>query len=244
MQISVPGTAHPAPPPGAPAYPYQADADIREFASRFDRRDVVEWLDRIRVELLGDATKVRSLAEQFAGNDTMRLAGEDIAEARQKLNGTWQGRAAEQFATYADRTAGALESNQGTIKALSGALATVAELVVDTYADAILFIGNCAASLAKIGGKFLIAVLTAPIPVVDIFTAKEVLDTVNEAFATFIRDVSGLIGEAVRKVEAFNGQAIAVLSEGTGFREVPELAATSGVTDHRQWKIDPSAFPE
>src|SRR5690348_16018329 len=94
-------------PPGPPAqpkpYPEEADGKIRKIAELFGRGDILQLLDDVRNNLLGNAVQVQNLAMEFAKNHTLADAGDNIDEAVQSVSGTWSGRAADQFTTYAGR---------------------------------------------------------------------------------------------------------------------------------------------
>ncbi|MEV6873917.1 hypothetical protein [Amycolatopsis sp. NPDC051128] len=229
----------------APApYPEDADAKVREIADIFGRNDILRLLDDMRNKLLGNAVGVQELAERFAAVGTLVDAKADIGGAVQAVSGTWSGRGAGQFGAYTTRVSEALDKQNSAVGAVSSILTDMTNLVVDTYASAIQFLGTCAAELAKIDAKVLIALLTAVIPIVDVFTAKDVIDTVIEAFGALVKDFVDLLAEAGKKMGEFRAKADALVRSDIDFPEIPELASGSGIDNQKQWRVDPSAWPE
>ncbi|HEY3464634.1 MAG TPA: hypothetical protein VGL47_05840 [Amycolatopsis sp.] len=238
-------TVSAAQPQHAPApYPEDADAKVRQIAGIFHRDDILRLLDDMRTKLLGNVLSVQKLAEQFAAVSTLADAKADIGNAVQVVSGTWSGRAASQFGAYTTRVSEALDKQNSAVGAVSSILTDMTNLVVDTYATAIKFLGTCAAELAKIDVKAIIAALTAVIPIVDIFTAKDVIDTVVEAFGTLVKDFVDLLADSEKKMGEFWGKANALVRSDTDFPEIPELQGGSGIDNQKQWRVDPSAWPE
>ncbi|MFC4084470.1 WXG100 family type VII secretion target [Amycolatopsis samaneae] len=241
----MPHAAPPAPVSETPPpYPVDSDAKIRQVATVFHRPDIIRMLDDIRTRLLGDALGVEALAAEFAKNKTLYAAKEDIGKAVQAVSGTWSGRAADQFTTYASRVGEALDKEQSAVGKMSGILGEVAKTVIHTYAEALRFLGRCATELGKLFAKGLIAIVTAEVPILDVITSKDVLDTVIDAFSTFVDGVVGLFAKAEEQIGDFVKNANALVQNNTDFPEIPELPGNSGMDNDKQWKINPSAFPE
>ncbi|WIX76962.1 WXG100 family type VII secretion target [Amycolatopsis carbonis] len=234
-------------PPGPPAqpkpYPEEADGKIRKIAELFDRGDILQLLEDVRNNLLGNAVQVQNLAMEFAKNHTLADAGDNIDEAVQSVSGTWSGRAADQFATYASRVGKALEGQQNVVAGMSGVLTDIAGCVIETYSKAIEFIGACAVELGKLGYKTIIAAVTSVIPIADIFTSKDLIDAVVDAFATLVESIVGLFAQARDTLGGFKQKAIALVQGNTDFPDIPELPGSSGIDDEKQWRVEPSAAP-
>lgn len=233
------------PGPAAPPQPYPEDADrkIREIAELFGRGDVLRLLEDVRNRLLGNAVQVQRLALEFAKNHTLTDANDAIDDAVQRVSGTWSGRAAAQFNTYAGRVGKALEGQQDVVAGMSGILSEIAGCVIETYSKAIEFIGTCAVELGKLGYKTIIAILTSGIPIVDIFTSKDVLDTVVDAFAALVQGVVELFAQAQATLGEFTKNATELVQSNTNFPDIPELPAGSGMDNEKQWRVDPTAVP-
>jgi hypothetical protein len=180
---------------------------------------------------------------EFAENHSLGDAGEDIDKAVLAVAGTWSGRAASQFTTYAGDVAKALEAQQGVVANMSGILSGIAGCVIETYAKAIEFIGTCAVELGKVGYKAIVAAVTSLVPIVDIFTSKDVVDAVVDAFATLVKSVNDLFAQAQRTLGGFTDSAIKLTQGKTNFPDIPEMPGNSGMDDQRQWHIDPTAVP-
>lgn len=225
-------------------YPEDADKKIREIAEIFGRGDILRLLEDVRNRVLGNAIQVQSLAMEFAKNHTLADANDDIDNAVQSVSGTWSGRAASQFNTYAGRVGKALDGQQDVVAGMSGILSDIAGCVIETYSKAIEFIGTCAVELGKLGYKTVIAILTAEVPLVDIFTSKDVLDTVIDAFAALVQGVVELFAQAQTTLGGFTAKAIGLVQSNTDFPDIPEMPGNSGMDNEKQWRIDPSAAPE
>lgn len=235
-------TAPPAPAAPQP-YPDEADGKIRRIAELLGRGEIIQLLDDVRNKLLGNAFQVQDMAMEFAKNHTLADAGDDIDNAVQAVAGTWSGRAAAQFSTYAGTVGKALGAQQDVVGSMSGILSGIAACVIETYSKAIEFIGTCAVELGKLGYKTIVAIATAAIPIVDVFTSKEVIDAVVDAFANLITAINGLFGQALSTLGSFHAQATALVQSDTDFPDLPPMPTNSGMDNEKQWRIDPSAAP-
>jgi uncharacterized protein YukE len=240
------GAATLLPDPMTPGpYPEGADAKIRQVANIFGRDDVIRLLDNIRNKLLGNSLAVQTMAFDFAKNNTLGEANAtDIGGAVQMVSGTWTGRAADQFNAYAGRVGNALHDQQSAVATMSRTLIEISQHVISTYSQAIEFVGTCAAELAKLGTKLLVAIGTAEIPIVDLFTSKDVLDTVIDAFSTLINSVITLFADTVKTLGDYKGSSTALRQAETDFPEIPEMPGNSGMSNEKQWRVNPTAFPE
>ncbi|MET9002696.1 hypothetical protein [Amycolatopsis sp. NPDC004169] len=223
--------------------PEESDGKIRRIAELLGHGGIIQLLDDVRNKLLGNAFHVQDMAMQFARNRTLADAGADIDKGVQAVAGTWSGRAAAQFNTYAASVGKALGEQQAVIGSMSGILSGIAGCVIKTYSKAIEFIGTCAVELGKLGYKVIVAIATSTVPIVDVFTSKDVIDAVVDAFATLITAINGLFAQAVSTLGDFRAQATAIVQGDTNFPDLPPLPANSGMDNEKQWRIDPSAAP-
>lgn len=191
-----------------PEYPHEADAKIREFATLpfIGRPDILHLLDDIRYRLLGNPTRIQEMALRFANNKTIQDARSDFESAAQSLAGTWSGRAADQFSAYASRVTGVLEKEQEAVGAISGLLVDVAQVIVDTYAKAIEFLGVCAGRLATIDIKMLLAAAASVVPGLNAIVWSDVIDTIVEAFVRWSRTSLLCLGLRWSKRAGFSGR--------------------------------------
>lgn len=233
-------------PSAPPEYPQVADAKIREFANLpfIARPDIIRLLDDVRDKLLGNPARIQEMAYQFAHNKAVQDARDDIVKAVQSLAGTWTGRAADQFTTYASSVTDALEKEQEAVAGVSGLLASLAQIVVNTYVRAIEFLGFCAGRLATIDIKALLAAVTSVVPGVNVIVWADVLDSIVEAFGDLVENFVGLLGDATAQIAAFFQSATGFAQISTNFVEIPDLPVNSGVDNQKQWKIEPDAVPE
>lgn len=229
-----------------PPYPVAADQKIRDFAGLpiVGRSDVFLMLDDIRTRLLGNAVGIQEIASRFARNTTIQDAHDDIGAAVQSLAGTWTGRAADQFVAHAANVTNALKAEQEAVASVSGVMTDIANKVIETYAAAIAFLGECAGELAKIDLKALVAALASVIPVVNLIGFADVIDSVIEALGNLVTRIVALFTEAVKVINGFKGSAVGLEQIKANFVEVPDLRAGSGVDEQKQWKVEPDAFPE
>ncbi|RSD19716.1 WXG100 family type VII secretion target [Amycolatopsis eburnea] len=234
------------PPPAAPPQPFPEESagKIAKIAHLIGRGDILQLLDDVRNKLLGNAFHVQDMAMEFAKNHTLSDASDDIDNAVQAVSGTWGGRAAAQFTTYSDHVGKALGDQQDVVGRMSGILSEIAGCVIQTYSKAIEFIGTCAVELGKLGYKTIIAAITAAIPIVDIFTSKDVIDAVVDAFANLVTAINGLFAQAVTTLGDFRKQATDLVQSNTDFPDIPEMPGNSGMDNEKQWRIDPTAAPE
>ncbi|MEQ0560978.1 hypothetical protein ABJI51_17985 [Amycolatopsis sp. NEAU-NG30] len=178
------------------------------------------------------------------GEDASIVSIFGASNAVQAVAGTWTGRAAAQFNTYAGTVGKALGDQQDVVGSMSGILSGIAACVIETYSKAIEFIGTCAAELGKLGYKTIVAIVTSGIPIVDIFTSKDVIDAVIDAFANLVTAITGLFNQAVSTLGNFQAQATAIVQGDTDFPDLPPMPTNSGMDNAKQWRIDPSAAPE
>jgi hypothetical protein len=166
------------------------------------------------------------MAMEFAKNHTLPDASDDIDSAVQAVSGTWSGRAASQFNTYAGTVGKALDGQQDVIGGMSGILSGIAGCMIETYSRALEFIGTCAVELGKFGYKTIVAIVTSAIPIVDIFTSKDVIDAVVDAFANLVTAVNGLFAQAFSTLGDFRTQATALVQGDTDFPDIPRCPPT------------------
>jgi hypothetical protein len=241
--MTTPPVAPPAPRAQPQPYPEDADAKIRQIAQLFGQDNVLRLLADVRNRLLGNALEVQSMAMDFAHKKKLGDASDDVAQAVLAVAGTWSGRGKEQFAGYAELVGKALDGQQQVVASMSGILSEIAGCIIDTYAKAIQFIGDCAVELGKVGYKTIIAIATAEVPILDVITSKDVIDTVADALFELVKSVSDLFAEAQKTLGGFRRQATALVQGNTDFPDMPPMPGNSGIDDQRQWRIDPSAAP-
>ena len=217
---------------------------IVKVAGVFGRTDVIDLLKVIATEFLGDAMVVQDRARAFARNESFELAGKDMQAAAQQVAGVWSGYGHAQFDKHASNVVSALGANQSAARAFADTLLKAAETVVRIYVDLLEFVGQCAANLAALGGKIAIAIASSPVPILNALTLDEVLSTITDAFATFMADATGLIGDGVKAVGEFLSQAISFDKAAASFEEIPALGSGGRIGDPRCWEINPSADPE
>ncbi|MEV7552968.1 hypothetical protein AB0N89_25445 [Amycolatopsis sp. NPDC089917] len=229
-----------------PEYPQVADAKIREFANLpfIGRPDILHLLDDVRDKLLGNPNRMQEMIHRFATSRAMRDAYDDVGKAVQSLAGTWSGRAADQFTTYASSVTNSLEKEQEAVASVSEVLSDVRQIIVETYAKAIEFLGTCAGRLATIDVKALLAAVASVVPGLNAIMWSDVIDTIIEAFGTLVESFVGLLASAAEQMGKFFGAAVGFEQIGTNFIEIPDLPSNSGMDNQKQWKIEPDAVPE
>ncbi|MCU1684515.1 MAG: hypothetical protein JWQ81_5254 [Amycolatopsis sp.] len=243
----IPGPAHPAPPPNTGTsplfvYPEAADATIRKIAEYIGAGGIIALLDHLRVFVLGDLGKAMSLAEQFSRETKLTQAVDAINDAQLSLAGAWQGDGYAQFSEYAGMATSRLSKGQDEIIKLAATMTSVAKDVLDTYKTLITLIGNCAANLSQLGGKIAIAVASLPIPILDAIEAKDVIDTINTAFATFWRDCNSALGSTITNIGNLVGSGLDFTVIQTNFPPLLAVGSSTEVIGNpKRWTIKPGA---
>src|SRR5437016_10054698 len=136
-------------------YPEQADQKIRQVASKFsvissDAQQVIQTLDMIKNELLGNSEAAQRLAQDWTDCNVMSDSSKELQDAMHNLAGRWQGAAFQQYSAYSSDVVATLNNNQSTMGNIATALAHCVALVFSTYSSAIKLILNCAADLASL----------------------------------------------------------------------------------------------
>lgn len=200
-------------------YPERADQEIRKAAS-FVPWDlgVVRTLDMIKNELFGDAEKAEQLARQWAQCTVMANSREEIQNAKTNLAGLWEGPAYQQFDQYAGSVVLTLNNDHAAVTEVGKTLGDIVQVVYDTYADAIRFVGNCAADLGGLGGYGLLAVSTAAVPGVDIVTAGVFLTKLIDTLSGFVKNVDDLVSASVSKVGNYKSSATSLQASANSFQ--------------------------
>lgn len=149
-----------------------------------------------------------------------------------------------QFDKYAGLTVTALGKGQDGIVKLTGTMTSVAKTVLDTYKLLIGFIGNCAATLAQVSGKAIIAFLSAPIPVINAIEAKDVVDIINTALSTFMRDCNNALQGMITNIGNLVGSGLEFTTIESNFPKVPPVVSSAEVIDNpKRWHLKPEADP-
>ncbi|WP_410671294.1 hypothetical protein [Amycolatopsis sp. cmx-4-68] len=246
MVTVIPGTPHPAAPHGDSVLPYPTaeDEKIRRYAELIGADPVIKTLDQLRIFVLGDLGKVLTLADRFAHQTKLTEAAAAISDAQLELATAWQGDGYAQFDKYAGLTVTALGKGQDGIVKLTGTMTSVAKTVLDTYKLLIGFIGNCAATLAQVSGKAIIAFLSAPIPVINAIEAKDVVDIINTALSTFMRDCNNALQGMITNIGNLVGSGLEFTTIESNFPKVPPVGASAEVIDNpKRWHLKPEADP-
>jgi hypothetical protein len=80
------------------------------------------------------------------------------------------------------------------------------------------------------------------IPILNVVTSKEVLDTVNSAFAAFWKDCMTLLGGMITSVGNLIGSGLEFTAIETNFPKVPTVGASAEVIENpNRWRIKPGA---
>lgn len=218
-------------------YPAQQDHEVRQAAIRVDYPAVIDTLNDIRNELLGDYVRVAELANHWGQSGVMRLPREDIANAKINVAQYWAGSAHRGFDGWSGDIVGMLDRNELTMGNISIVLGEMGEEVVKTYADAIEFIGKCAGNLVGLGGYAALASGTSWIPGVNVLTTEALVTKIIDALSTFVIDVSGLIADSTERVGAYKTDGDALVVRANQFKAPVGLPREVG--HPRSWNVVP-----
>lgn len=200
-------------------YPEHADQEVRKAAS-FVPWDlgVVRTLDMVKNELFGNAEKAEQLARQWAECTVMADSREDIQNAKTNLAGLWEGPAYQQFDQYTGSVVLTLNNDHATVTEVGKTLGDIVQVVYETYADAIRFVGNCAADLAGLGGYGVLAASTVAVPGVDLVTAGVFLTKLIDTLSAFVKNVDELVSASVSKVGTYKSSATSLQASANSFQ--------------------------
>lgn len=119
-----------------------------------------------------------------------------------------------------------------------------AQIIVDTYAKAIEFLGVCAGQLAAIDLKALLAAASSIVPGLNVIVWADVIDTIIDAFGELVTEFSRLLAFATMQIGQFFQSSTGFAQISTNFVEIPDLPANTGVDNQKQWKIEPDVVPK
>jgi uncharacterized protein YukE len=212
-----------APSPAKAPYPEKADHEIRTAASfiPFDL-GVVKTLDMIKTELFGNAEKAEHLSSEWTQCKDMSDSREEIQNAKNNLAGRWEGAAFEQFDQYSGSVVLALNNNHTALGNIGKTVGEFVQIVFDTYAAALKFMGSCAADLGGLTGYGGLAAATALIPGVDLVSAGVFLGKLVDTLQSFVKNVNDLVTNAVSQVGQYKTSATSLQASANSF-QVPSI---------------------
>ena len=225
-------------------YPEAADAKIREYAELIGAHGIIGLLDKLRVFVAGDLQKTLDLAGVFARQSRLKDAAEKVNDAKLSLNAAWHGDAFDQYSMYSGMVVDGLNKGQASVTSLTKTVSTVAITVIDTYKNLLLALGNCAANLAQLSGKFAIVLGSVVVPPLAVLSAKDFVDAINSAFEKFWRDCNTLLAGMITNIGALVGSGLELTAIETTFPKIPDVGTSAEVVgEPRRWRIKPGADP-
>ncbi|MFC9250072.1 hypothetical protein [Amycolatopsis thailandensis] len=226
------------------SYPEAADAKIREYADLIGAHGIIGLLDKLRVFVAGDLRKTLDLADVFARQNKLKEAAEKVNDAKLSLNTAWHGDAFDQYSMYSGMAVDSLNKGQVSITSLTKTMSTVATTVISTYKNLLLALGNCAANLAQLSGKFAIVLGSLLVPPLAALSAKDFVDAINSAFEKFWRDCNTLLAAMITDIGALVGSGLELTAIETTFPKIPDVGTSAEVVgEPRRWRIKPGADP-
>ncbi|WP_410655224.1 hypothetical protein [Amycolatopsis sp. lyj-112] len=226
------------------SYPEAADQKIREYADLIGAYGIIGLLDKLRVFVAGDLKKTLGLAEEFANQSKLKDAAEKVNDAKLSLNAAWHGDAFDQYSMYSGMAVDSLNKGQASVTSLTKTMSTVAITVISTYKNLLLALGNCAANLAQLAGKFAIVAGSVALPPLAVFAVKDFVDAINSAFEKFWRDCNTLLAGMITDMGALVGSGLELTAIETTFPKIPDVGTSAEVVgEHRRWRIKPGADP-
>ncbi|AUI63006.1 hypothetical protein [Amycolatopsis sp. BJA-103] len=225
-------------------YPEAADAKVREYADLIGAHGIIGLLDKLRVFVAGDLDKALDLADVFARQSKLKEAAEKVNDAKLSLNAAWRGDAFDQYSMYSGMVVDGLNKGQASVTSLTKTVSAVAITVIDTYKNLLLALGNCAANLAQLSGKFAIVMGSLLVPPLAALSAKDFVDAMNSAFEKFWRDCNALLGAMITNIGALVGSGLELTAIETTFPKIPDVGTSAEVVgEPRRWRIKPGADP-
>ncbi|OXM48704.1 hypothetical protein [Amycolatopsis alba] len=225
-------------------YPRKADQEVRFYADLIGADGILELLDNLKKFLLGDLRKSLALADTFASQSKLKTASERVTDTKLSLRTAWQGDGFDQFAAYADETTKALDAGQASLGALTTIVVNLATTIIDTYKNLLELLGNCASTLAQLGGKFGVVLGSAVFPPLTPVAIKDLIDGINSAFTTFWRDCNAGLTKLLTDMTALIGAGFQLRVIERNFPKIPSVGtSTVVVADPKRWRIKPDADP-
>ncbi|MEV6912129.1 hypothetical protein [Amycolatopsis sp. NPDC051071] len=225
-------------------YPEATDQKIREYADLIGAYGIIGLLDKLRVFVAGDLQKTLDLADAFAKQSRLKLAAEKVNDAKLSLNAAWHGDAFDQYSMYSGMAVDSLNKGQASVTSLTKTVSTVAITVIDTYKNLLLALGNCAANLAQLSGKFAIVLGSLLVPPLAVLSAKDFVDAINSAFEKFWRDCNTLLASMITNIGALVGSGLELTAIETTFPKIPDVGTSAEVVgEPHRWRIKPGADP-
>ncbi|MFC3450738.1 hypothetical protein [Amycolatopsis speibonae] len=226
------------------SYPEGADAKIRQYADLIGANGIIGLLDKLRVFVAGDLKKTLNLAGAFAQESSLKVAAETVNDAKLSLNAAWHGDAFDQFSMYSGMVVDGLNKGQVSLTSLTKTMSTVAMTVISTYKNLLLALGNCAANLAQLTGKFAIVAGSVVLPPLAVLAVKDFVDAINSAFEKFWRDCNTLMAGMITDIGALVGSGLELTTIETTFPKIPDVGTSvEVVAEPRRWRIKLGADP-
>ncbi|WP_410663728.1 hypothetical protein [Amycolatopsis sp. lyj-84] len=226
------------------SYPEGADAKIRQYADLIGANGIIGLLDKLRVFVAGDLGKTLRLADAFARESALKDAADIVNDAKLSLTAAWHGDAFDQFSAYSGMVVDGLNKGQVSIASLTKTMSTVAATVINTYKNLLVALGNCAANLAQLAGKFAIVAGSVVLPPLAVLAVKDFVDAINSAFEKFWRDCITLISGLITDIGALVGSGFDLTVIETNFPKIPDVGTSvEVVAEPRRWRIKPGADP-
>ncbi|WP_414937393.1 hypothetical protein [Amycolatopsis sp. cmx-11-51] len=226
-------------------YPEKADQEVRFHADLIGADGILELLDNLKNFLLGDLRRPLELADKFGSQSKLKSASDLVTRTNLSLRTAWQGDGFDQFDAYASETTKALDAGQASLANLTTVVVNIATTVINTYKNLLEFLGNCASTLAQLGGKFGVVLGSAVFPPLTPVALMDLIDGINSAFTTFWRDCNASLTQLLTDMTTLIGAGFQLQVIEETFPKVPTVGTSAVVVaDPRRWRIKPEADPE
>ncbi|MEU3624675.1 hypothetical protein BS329_00280 [Amycolatopsis coloradensis] len=225
-------------------YPGKADQEVRFYADLIGADGIVELLDNLKKFLVGDLRRSLELADRFASQSKLKSASELVTKTKLELRPAWQGDGFDQFDAYAAETTKALDAGQTSLGNLTTVVANLATTVINTYKNLLELLGNCASTLAQLGGKFGVVLGSAAFPPLTPLAVQDLIDGINSAFTTLWRDCNASLTQLLTDMTTLIGAGFQLQVIKETFPKIPSVGTSAVVVaDPRRWRIKPEADP-
>lgn len=226
------------------SYPEKADQEVRFHADLIGADGILELLDNLKNFLLGDLRRPLELADKFASQSKLKSASELVTRTKLSLRTAWQGDGFDQFDAYAAETTKALDAGQASLANLTTVVVNIATTVFNTYKNLLELLGNCASTLAQLGGKFGVVLGSAVFPPLTPVALKDLIDGINSALTTFWRDCNASLTKMLTDMTTLIGAGFQLQVIKETFPKVPSVGTSAVVVaDPLRWRIKPEADP-
>ncbi|MBP2477804.1 hypothetical protein JOF53_006676 [Crossiella equi] len=226
----------------AAPYPTAQDAEIRKWAERLSKPDVISLLDTARKMVIGEVMSLDRLGDKWSPNARERLStiNTRLKTRQSTVDNVWSGDAAEAYKAWVGGYAEGIKGFKSAFESAREALHQFRTDIVGIYGEVIALIGRIAGELAaatgSIVGGAIGGVAGGPIGMlIGALTAGQV--EAYRLLGVFVSECGAMINLALRKAEDFKNTAAKLASSVAELENVVPMQARVG--NQKDWKVRP-----